>query len=164
VDGLDNVLSTLGVAFDAAIARDEEVAASDLAISLRQDRDLRDRLLRDGPWKLVLGDARSALVEVVGADFVGAGPMLVPLGRAVAVRAPEGVGARPSPATLRELLRGLARAKKAVVVSDGGREWSGCAALCGRDYLALEARGGEVLVPLHVIAWLRLGGAADAAW
>jgi hypothetical protein len=164
VDGLDNVLSTLGVAFDAAIARDEEVAAADLAISLRQDRNLRDRLLREGPWRLVLGDTQSPAVDLVGADFVGAGPFLVPLARAVAAKAAEGVAARPSPVTLHEVLRGLARARSAVAVSDGGHEWSGFATLCGRDYLALESRGGDVLVPLTVIAWLRLSRAADVTW
>lgn len=164
MDGLDNLLSTLGVAFDAAVARDEDIAAGDLAVSLRHDRDLRDVLVRGGPWTVVLADGRRIGLDVVGADFVAGGAIVVPLGRAAVAATRAGAPPRPSSATFHQIMRGCARSRARVTVADGDREWSGRAVVCGRDYFSVACAVGDVLVSLASVAWVRVDGSDDAAW
>ena len=70
---LDPVLMSLAASFEAAVARSEEEAAADLALSLRQGRALIELLHQaDGLEAHLAGGARYP-VTLVGDDFCGFG-------------------------------------------------------------------------------------------
>src|SRR5688500_1725216 len=86
---LDKVLEAAGAQFEAAVAAEEDAAASDLALSLLQGSELAVLLCRS-PWSLRRATGGSAKVTHVGPDVALAtttigGPvdLIVPLDRAL---------------------------------------------------------------------------------
>jgi hypothetical protein len=148
---VDGLLQSLGATFDAAIAREEEEAAADLAMSLRQDRSLADVLMRS-PWRVVLRPGFSPRLDVVGPDHVvasGGGRHVIPL-RWLEVT-PDAT-ARPPDRDSRllvEVLRDVARSGRDVSVLGPGGDHRGVLRWVGTDHLALETHRGLFLLPLE---------------
>lgn len=149
---LDRYIASLDAAFDAAVAREEHEAASDLAFSLVQDRALRDRVARSNDAALVLAGGRSEPVTAVGEDYVAAGDpvrVVVPLTRAVVVRrAPRRPLPRTGAGTMLELLRSWARAGAVVTVEAERGSWTGRLTAAGRDHVVVADRAGETAIAL----------------
>lgn len=152
VDWLDD----LGAAFEAAEARQEEVAASDLAFSLRQDVDLVAAVGGRG-WTLVLEDGLSAEVDEVGADYVIAGLYAVPASKAV-LRAADGRAPLRSERSFAEWLGSACRAGATIEVRAGSRELRGALVTVGRDHLKLRTRGAAALVGMAAVDSVGLCG------
>lgn len=154
-----HLMDSLEASFDAAVARREEEAASDLALSLLQGRSLTDIGGREGAWDLRLADGRGLPVTLIGRDFIGAGKppsVLVPAARAVLVRITASTPPRRSDASLVEELRGLVGLGASVRVDTGCGSFEGVLARAGPDHVLLQALTGEVLVGLDGISVLQL--------
>lgn len=151
----DGWLAGLGASFDAALAREEDVAADDLAFSFRQDGDLR-ATTRGRGWVLLLdGGEAAAPVEEVGADFVSAGGAVVPV-RYAALRSAEGASPRLSERTLSEVLGAACRSNAWVEARAGGTRVEGRLVKAGRDHVVLRRGATDVVLGLDAIAALRL--------
>ena len=147
---LDPVLTSLAASFEAAVARSEEEAAADLALSLRQGRALIELLHQaDGLEAHLAGGARHP-VTLVGDDFCGFGE---PVSRVVAwdsalfqLTASTGVPRRFDGDLIR-LAREWTRlgAYIEVVTAAGGLR--GRLAEAGSDYLCVMAKAGPTYVP-----------------
>ncbi|HEX2049322.1 MAG TPA: hypothetical protein VHJ34_01675 [Actinomycetota bacterium] len=158
-DGLERYIATLDAAFDAAVAREEDEAASDLAFSLVQDRSLRERLARAGEAGVVVAEGRIEPVSAVGADYVAAGDpasIAVPL-RVAEVVWRDGRGARPATldGTLLELLRSWARAGAGTTIDTIRASWNGRLVAAGRDHVVVRSRGRDVAVALGALVAAR---------
>jgi hypothetical protein len=160
---VDGLLESLGATFDAALAREEEAAATDLAMSLRQDRSLLD-LLHRGSWRAVLEPGLSPHIAAVGHDVVVAeepGRHLIPTARLQITPAPELDKAERVGASLIEMLRDLARASLPVLVPSEGGSQEGVLRWVGTDHLALEGRHGVVVVALTTVRRVSVLGGED---
>lgn len=165
VTGRHHLIDSLEASFDAAIARREDEAASDLALSLLQGRALTDIAAREGAWDLRLGDGRVLPVSLVGSDFIAAGnppSVLVPSGRAVLIRAATGATAQRSDGTLIEELRGLAGLGAAIRVDAECGSFEGVLVRAGPDHVVLKGKVGEALVALAGVSVLELKRQQDA--
>ena len=145
-------VGALDASFEAALAREEEVAAADLAFSLRQDVDVRAAVERSGSaWTLVgPGEAR-LVVEEVGLDYVRAGSLLVRTGAAT-LRATSGPSPRTTEAAFLEILGSWARAGAWVTI--GGVR--GRLARVARDHVAVLKDGVETIVGLAAVGSVRI--------
>ena len=146
----ERLFDDLDVGLEAAIAREEEDAANDLARALRQDGDLQFAITRGGGWKLKLAEGAMAPVTEVGTDCVVASSqqvnLLVPLSRAVLCRDLDVDPPRSSMTSFVECLRRLVRARTRVeLVSDGG-SFTGNLVGAASDHLRLSSPMGDVLV------------------
>ena len=144
----------LDAAFEAALAREDEVAATDLAFSLRQDVDVSAAIERSGSaWTLVgSGEARLP-VDEVGLDYVMAGSLLTRT-RAVTLRSAAGPAPRTTDATFLEVLGTWARAGARVAASG----LSGRLVRVAKDHVALSRGGRETIVGLAALEAVRLEG------
>lgn len=157
------LLSSLGATFDAAIARAEDRAASDLAISLQQDRSLREVAMRVAV-AVVVPHGRVSPVTTVGRDYLGtSGGELVPMGGAVLRLASEGPRAETRDDELASVLRGWARASVWVSLSLQDGDLCGPLLLGGRDHVVVRARRGDMAVALAAIRAIKPvhGGSED---
>jgi hypothetical protein len=162
--GLRRFLDSLDASFDAAVAREEDQAASDLALSLLQGRPLSDVALRDGRWAIELGGAHRLPLCLVGADFVESGGrqrVLVPAARAVLVRRSHRERARACDQTLVQRLRALL-GKNVAISADSG-DFKGTLVRVGPDYVVVATPAGDVLAALGGVRWIRAGGWAEDA-
>ena len=145
----------------AAVATEDDVAASDLAFSLDQDVGLAVDILRSG-GHLLLAGVRIP-IDHISHDYLEAGDWIVPLDRAVVA-----LGAAAAPTTHRDVLLGrlrrMARAGTSLAVGLAhGAEISGWVERATTDHLIVRGRE-SVGVPLKEIAYVRRvrGGSADA--
>ena len=157
---LERLFSGLEAGFSAVIAAEEDVAADDLAFSLSQDLLVSDDLVRSGGSVVI--DGAVVPIEVVGHDFLAAGPWLVPLDRAVV----ELTGASSAERThdvLLGVLRRLARAGSVVSIGCGGDVHAGRVVRASASHVVVDAVR-MVAVPLERVDYVRLarGGSADA--
>lgn len=147
---LDRLFSTLEAQFGASIDRAEDEAASDLAISLRQDMALRDALLR-GSWVAATARGRLPVYEVAKDHVVlGTERVLVPLNAVIFVRG----GHRTAVSTdraLAEVLRRHSRTGTHLSVETGEASAAGRVTACSATHLALQGPAGEFLIPLSQI-------------
>lgn len=147
-------VDALEASFEAGLARDEEVAADDLAFSLRQDVDVRAAVARSGTaWVLAGG----AAVDEIGADYVLAGALAVPSSRAF-LRAAPGHPPRTSGATLLELLGRVCRSGGRVTIQSPLGSASGRLVRVGKDHVAVRNDGLETVVGLGALESVRLEG------
>ena len=145
--GADNFLAYLEASFGAAIARDEEDAASDLAFSLLQDLDLAQTLKRGGGASVRLPGGGSLPVSEVGLDYVVAGEgVVVPSAHAVIVQVQGGVPPAPTDRGLLGLLRSAARSGLRAQVTTAEGTFTGRVAKAGRGHLVLQIEGRETVV------------------
>lgn len=164
--GVDRLLASLDVAFDAAVAREEDEAASDLAYSLLEDLSLAEALPRMGPLAAVLPGGVSLAVSVVGRDYVAAGspPILIPVTGALLMTSGESDPEITSEDLLGALRR-LARAGQMVRVSSDGVESVGRLRRAAVDHLLIEgATGRAVVVGIEAVTAVALvpEGSIDA--
>ena len=153
MQGFKGLLADLDALFGAEMARQEDEAADDLAISLKADRHLAEALT-DGSFELVMDERRIA-VERVGLDFVQCGEFLVPFGRFHFVSS---AGESPRSVNLRfiDRMRHLARAGSAVELALGGQTLRGPLISVAPDHLVVEARAGAAVMPIGSVSWVRL--------
>lgn len=162
--GLQPIFESLELGFEVGLARDEEEAASDLAMTLRQAQGLRELLIRR-PVLLRAADTPLALVSRVGRDFVFCERegFIAPLEAAHFVFGAGTPRPESSPETLVQLLRRLARSGASVTVQTTAGEATGALAAAADDHVEIHAATGPVLVPLGRVSLVRLcrGGSAD---
>lgn len=147
---LGPMIASLDASFEASVARSEEEAASDLALSLRQGRTLAEVLLRSHGIEAHLPGGARFVVTAVGDDFLGGGE---PLSRAVPwtwvklLACPSAA----APTRYRGDLIGLARqwmrrgARVEIMSEAGGLR--GPLAEVGSDYLCVTTAAGPGYVP-----------------
>jgi hypothetical protein len=159
---LEKLFASLDASFDAALAREEDEAATDLGLSLRYDLPLTDVVLR-GSWIVRLAEGGQAPVAVAGRDFVGTegnGPLVLPTGRAVLQAAP-GPRPRGTDLSLLELLRVMARRSTEVQIHLPEGRMDGRLLVVGPDYLVVDTPMGRSLIGLHAVTAIRL---RDVRW
>jgi hypothetical protein len=158
---LARLFESLDTGFDAALARTEDEAATDLAMSLLQGRTLADVILREGSWTALLPGGVRVPVAAVGADFLVAGMRrrrVVPLSRATVASAPSGRTPQSIDARLLEVIRDLARKGTQVQVAADSGEFEGRLAAVGPDYLKVVTYAGGVLVGLGSVMVIAVEG------
>ncbi len=155
---LDRLLSSLEVTFEAAVNREEEEAATDLAFSLGQDQPLQEVLLRGGPLRLLLEDGAAIPVSIVGADYVIAGdpPRLVAQASATFVTGGDSRLPREAATSLLTVLRTWARSGASVAVEADGRSYNGVLVQATSDHLVLDAPAGRFVVGRGGVRQVRL--------
>ena len=151
-------LDVFGASVEAGLARDEEIAAADLAFSLRQDVDVQTALARAGSaWVLAGRDAAAARVEEVGADYVRCGRVLVPSSHAIlrstAERPPRAVARR-----VLEVLGSACRAGADVTIETARGSSSGRLVRVAKDHVAVRSGDVEMVVGLAAVESVRLEG------
>ncbi len=152
-------LETLEASFEASLARDEEVAARDLAFSLAQDRDLGLAAQRMDGCALLLEGGAALQVTEIGLDYLRADTVVAPLGRAIVRAAPEAPAPVRAERKLLELLNGACRSGALVEVRTSQASFTGRLETVGRDHLGLAGSAGAVLIALGRVLEVRLGGA-----
>jgi hypothetical protein len=152
---LDKVLQALDAEFDAAVAKQEDAAATDLALSLLQDSILPERLT-SAPYFAELANGTRLRVMAVGPNYVIVGrDDLVPLTKAVFRRSEGGAPPRRSSRDLLSVLRSWVRGGSLVEIDIQGRVLAGRLGVAGRDHVAVETTSGQLMVPLLGIDRIR---------
>jgi hypothetical protein len=155
---LHRVLASLEATFDAAVAREEEEAAADLALSLSQDRSLPESLLGSGPVQVVLDGGGTAPVSAIGDDYVAAGS-LVRLFRsqtATFVVGGDGDAPRRTPTSLLSVLRRCARFRDRVTVCLNGGVFNGRLVSAAPDHIVLDGAAGRFVIGVGAMREIRL--------
>ena len=150
-EGVERVLSHLEVEFDAAIARDEEVAADDLALSLDQDRNLAQAVSAVGGLRLFNREGASRSVVEIGNDYLlisGPEEAYVPLARAVVLSERDCPRPRRTEDTFLDVLRRWSREHRRVAIETRAGRFEGELSRARRDHVQLEVRDGAMLIPL----------------
>ncbi len=149
-------IDALEASFEAGLARDEEIAATDLAFSLRQDVDLQTAVVRAGTgWTLADADGAAAAVDEVGVDYVRVGTLIVRSSRAV-LRSTGARPPRPTATRFFETLGSACRAGAEVTIRTAHGSSSGRLVRVAQDHVAV--RNGEVdaVVGLAAVESVRL--------
>ncbi|MGH2735346.1 MAG: hypothetical protein ACRDKZ_07195 [Actinomycetota bacterium] len=148
----ERVIRSLESGFEAALAREDDIAANDLALSLLQGRSLRDSLTRGESLSVIAAGGETLPVHLVGEDFVAGGASglrVLPLERAL-LRSQ--AGARPHAIALSLvgfLRRGLRSGLCECELTLGDQALRGRLALVGSDHLAVETPTGRFFIPLQ---------------
>lgn len=153
MEGFRGLLADLDALFGAEIARQEDEAADDLAISLQSDSRLVEVLAR-GSFQLVM-DERTIPVESLGRDFVESATFIVPLGRYHFI-ACAGEQARSTDLSFVDRLRSLARSGATVEIRLEDQTLHGILSGVSPEHLLIQTRTGSAVVPLGSISWARL--------
>lgn len=151
-------VGALEASFEAGLAREEDVAAADLAFSLGQDVDVRAAIARSRTgWVLAGPDGATSTVEEAGADYVRAGDLVV-RARWATLRSAATPPPRATDRTFLELLGAACRAGAAAVLECGGSGASGRLVRVGNDHLCLRNGDVETIVGLAAVEAVRLPG------
>jgi hypothetical protein len=154
----DGFLSDLEASFEASLARDEDVAASDLARSFRNDESLSEVLARCDGASLELSDGTRLPVVEVGPDYVVAGAnadVLVHHDRALFHPGDHDGGATRTESSWLSVLRGWAADGRRVQVRAHEGVFGGSLVVVGRDFLRIENSTGAVLLPHGAVTYVR---------
>lgn len=151
---LDRLFSSLEAQFGAAVARAEEEAAADLALSLRQGLSLGETLAT-GAWT-VTTPFGPRVVREVAKDHVRVAPggEIVPLASAVFQRT-EGSEALHTDHTLIQVLRDAVRGWRGIEIVLGHRTFVGTPVACGETHILVAGRSQEHLLPIGEICLIR---------
>jgi len=156
---LDLVISSLAASFEATVARSQDEAAADLALSLRQGRALIEVLYRAQGLEVQLSGGARHSVTLLGDDFCGIGePVVRVLTWTTAVFQTTASVAAPKRfagdliALAREWTRRGAHVD--VVTAAGGLR--GRLAEAGSDYLCVMAAAGPRYVPRAALTEMTL--------
>ena len=145
------LLSSLSASFDAAIARAEDEAATDLAISLQQGRSLHELATRQPVW-VVLTGGRASPVMWVGRDFFATvDGDLIPTGRTVLRLEGAGRRAERRSENFLSVLRRWARQKAVVELQTDDGYLSGHLLLGGKDHVVIKIADSDVAIGLGAI-------------
>lgn len=158
---IDQFLEGLEARFSSSIAHEEDVAASDLALSLLQGIDLPTALRGKG-WALKQQDGASATVVEVGNDYVGVSTSdanelhrLIPLSGAVFVE----VQTEPPLSVKRsfvDCLRNQVRRGRRVTVVTRQGLFAGVLSAAASDHLVIRTPTGEVVTAVDAVEEVRL--------
>lgn len=143
---IDFVMRNLEATFDAAVARDEDEAASDLAFSLLQGRSFSEVVERSPGLVVVHGHGLRSRVSEVGDDFLVEAPpsaRLVPLSAAVLESSSPGARPRRRHLDLTTELRGWARAGTRVSALTSVGVVAGRLIRAAPDHLTIRGRRGN---------------------
>lgn len=151
---LDRLFSSLEAQFGAAIERAEEDAASDLALSLRQGRSLRETLLSSG-WDAITSVARRPVTQVALDHVRLGGGELMPIASGIYERT-GGELPDESEQTLLQVLRDEVRRGGRVSVETPDHSFVGRACCCSSEHLVMRVQDREIIVPLGRISVIRL--------
>lgn len=162
-DRFSGLFESLEATFAAAEAAAEDLAADDLALSLRQDRTLVDVLLRHGCSLERAGALPEPVVAVAPDHVETATGNLVPLAAAVVRLEPT-----PPPAqrdvTLLSVLREYVRSGADVQVEGPSGLVRGRLTTVGRDHLSLATRRGPRVIALGAVRRVsRVRGSSEDA-
>lgn len=158
-DHLNELLHSLESSFDASVARAEEEAASDLALSLLQDSRLADVLGRAGRVQLHIDGRPPLTVTEVGRDYVRCerpAELLVPLERASYSVSAAGEPPASTGRPLLAVLRALVRARSCLDVRTHAGSYRGLLARACPDHIVvareawLQSSEVDDLRELHV--------------
>jgi hypothetical protein len=164
-DRIDFVVRGLEAAFDAAIARDEDDAASDLAFSLTQERTLPGVLERSPGVVVVRPDGGRSRISEVGEDYVLEAPpsaRLVPLSMAVLESSNDAAPPRRRDRDVTAELRRWARAGASVCVTTSAGVVAGRLLRAAPDHLTIRGRRGDHYVGRGALLAIRRMGARTA--
>lgn len=156
---LERVIARLEARFDAALAHEEEEAATDLEASLRQDRTLAELVRAGVPLRLLDGDGSFLPVTVVGADYCGTGLPLSSVRRLGSTPlVVEGDGRLPETRrdSLHEVARRWSRGGHKVQLGLETENLAGRLMQVGPDNLVLDTAAGRTIVPLWLVRCIRL--------
>lgn len=156
---LERVIARLEARFDAALAREDEEAAGDLEVSLRQGRAFADLVRGGTSLRLLEGDGARPLVTVVGADYCGTGTPLSSvrrLGSTPLLVDPDGDLPEARGDSLHEVARRWGRRNRRVEVALEKEAVGGRLVQVGPDCLVLEGAAGSVIVALWLVSSIRL--------
>ena len=160
MDGsLENLLAGLESSFDAALARDEEIAAADLARSLDRGAELRHRLVRARGVVLLLSSETRLPVANVGADYCACGDppfLLAPLHNATFALGRAGLPPSDAPAMLKQALGRWADRSAAVEIATPAGRRAGRLVQASADHVLLETRDQRIVVPMATVGSVRL--------
>ena len=150
-------LHELEASFDASIAREEDIAANDLARALRNVQALRDVLLRSSGCDVRLEDGTTLPLAALGRTTLvsGTGEVLVRFERAVFVLHEPSSPPAVDEHTWLRVARSLAADRVKVQVRVHDRTLEGWLQTVARDFLTLEDARGATLVPHGSISYLR---------
>lgn len=146
---IDRWLSSLNATFEAAVEREEEQAAGDLAFSLLQDLGQVETLRRGKAATLKLAGGASLPVARVGRDYAVAGNppnLIVPISFAVILVGPSGPGPEIADDSLLLLLRRAARLGTYARISTSEGEWQGRIVKAGVDHLIINVSGQSLVI------------------
>ena len=154
----DRFLSELEASFEASLARDEDLAASDLARSFRNDETLVDILARCGGATVQLTDGTRLPIVEVGSDHVVAGAeadVLVRFEQAIMHLGDSDREPVCTQASWLSVLRGWAAEIRKVQVRAHDGVVAGRLVVAARDFLRVENGAGAVLLPHEVVTYVR---------
>lgn len=147
---VEGLIRSLGARFEAEVAREEDLAADDLALSLIQGRSLVEVASRQPSLEAVLeGEGRLQVLEL-GLDHVVVGPppgAIVPLD-AVVLTAGGTASCEVTQRGLIERLRDHVRPAAEVEVGLGRASIRGTLKAVGPDHLRVESLGQTYLIPI----------------
>ncbi len=146
---IDSWLSSLNASFEAAVEREEEQAAGDLAFSLLQDLGQVETLRRGKAAALKLAGGASLPVARVGSDYLAAGNppnLIVPISFAVVLVGPSGPAPEIADDSLLLLLRRAARLGTYARISSTEGDWQGRIVKAGVDHLIVNVSGQSLIV------------------
>lgn len=156
---IDRWLSSLNATFEAAVEREEEQAAGDLAFSFLQDLGQVETLRRGKAAALALAGGASLPVARVGRDYVAAGTppnLIVPLTFAVILVGPSGPAPEIADDGLLLLLRRAARLGTYAQVATSEGEWQGRIVKAAVDHLIVNASGQSLVIGNGSLRSIRL--------
>jgi hypothetical protein len=154
---VEGLVRDLSASFEARVARAEEIAAADLAVSLEQDADIPDALSRWRGACIAMEDLPPLAVTEVGRDYLSAGiptQAVVPLSRAIVTRAPSESRPVHTDQLLILALRPWSRDRLQVRVKAEGRIHQGRLVRAAWDHLLLGRGQHEVLIGLGALEWI----------
>lgn len=146
---IDRWLSSLNATFEAAVEREEEQAAGDLAFSFLQDLDQVETLRRGKAAALKLAGGANLPVARVGRDYVAAGTppnLIVPLTFAVIGVGPSGPAPESADDSLLLLLRRAARLGTYARIATSEGDWQGRLVKAGVDHVILNVSGQSLVI------------------
>lgn len=156
---LERVVARLEARFEAALARDDEEAAADLAVSFAADEPLNISIMRAGGGVLQLAAGEQHEVSSVGSDYVACGDpawLISPIGAVSVLLAGQGDPPSEIPDTFRQVARRWARERRFVVVTATIGETRGLLMRVSPDHLEVRGLAGLLLVPLQLVTSIRL--------
>ena len=152
---LKGLFASLEASFDAAVDKQEEEAATDLALSLRQGTPQREFLARQG-FTVAAREGTYRAIEV-GLDHVLAeGARVFPLAACTAHLRADLLAPEVTDLRLIEVLRARVLDPAEVEVETAAQRLRGRLSLCGPDHLILITARGPVSVPLASVLSIRL--------
>jgi hypothetical protein len=169
---VDKLIESLEATFDASVARAEDEAASDLALSLLQDATFVEALRHSGPLEARIDGRVPAPVTEVGDNYLACGSggsLIVPLGRAVVATTAPGSGPVARETTLLSVLRGHVRRGSIVEVTAHGVAYRGRLAQACIDHLVIVLAGAaqrgprELLIGVQAIEAISVPPGGDGA-